>query len=383
MNAPTTDMVVFWTVVFTRFLLPLGIPKFPMPAILACFAVDAMDQPVFQAFTGLDLAGYQGYDKALDVFYLSIAMLSTLRNWTSRPAVRIARVLFYVRLVGVLSFELTHLRTLLVVFPNTFEYFFIFYEAVRSRWSPRRLSARYLTGVAAAIWIVVKLPQEYWIHIARLDVTDVLKKDALGAGAATGWGDAIEQSPVAFVILLAALAALIAFARVLARRFALLPEHPLTLAADPLPAFIDEAHERDRSIAARWRLFDFHLLEKIVLVGFITLIFAQILPGVHARPVQLLWGVGAIVTINTFLRLRSARAGRSLESAALSFVILAGINIALVAVADRLLRQRAGSLPVPATLFFLLLLTLIVTLYDLWRPVFDARFARKRKRRKT
>ena len=47
--------------------------------------VDGVDQTVFQAF-GYDPPGYQGYDKAMDVYYLAIAYLSTLRNWSSMPA---------------------------------------------------------------------------------------------------------------------------------------------------------------------------------------------------------------------------------------------------------------------------------------------------------
>ena len=375
MDPPTSDMAVFWAVVLVRLLLPLLIPNFPLPAILACFFVDAVDQTVFQALTRLDLTGYQVYDKALDVFYLSIAMLATLRNWASYPAVVIARALFYFRLVGVMAFELTDWRPLLLLFPNTFEYFFIFYEAVRSRWSPARMSARYFIGAAVVIWAVVKLPQEYWIHIARLDLTDVLKEMVLGAAVDATWGEAVAGRPIAVVILVTVAAGLFAAARMLIRRLAAPPEHALALAADPLPEIIDEAHERDRSIAEGWRLFDFHLLEKIVLVGFVTVIFAQILPGADTSLVQLVWGVGVIVTINAFLRLQAARAGRSRESAVLSFILLALINMAIVAASDWLLRRGDGGLNVPATLFFLLLLTLIVTLYDRWRPVFDVRFA--------
>jgi hypothetical protein len=182
---------------------------------------------------------------------------------------------------------------------------------------------------------------------------------------------------VAFVLLVALSAGLIAVADRLIRRLAPPREHALTLAADPLPDAIDEAWERDQRIAEGWRLFDLHLLEKIGLVGVVTVIFAQILPGVHASPAQLMGAVGVVVTINAFLRLRSARAGRSLESTAASFLLLSVINIVIVAAADWLLRRREGDLDVPATLFFLLLLTLIVTLYDNWRPVCDVRFARR------
>ena len=59
----------------------------------------------------------------------------------------------------------------------------------------------------------------------------------------------------------------------------------------------------------------------------------------------------------------------------MSFILLALTNLGVVFFADGILRRVGqGSLNVPATLFFLLLLTLIVTLYDRWRPVFDVRF---------
>ena len=50
--------------------------------MLAALVIDGLDQTIFQTFTSLDLSGYQSYDKALDVYYLSIAYTATLRNWT-------------------------------------------------------------------------------------------------------------------------------------------------------------------------------------------------------------------------------------------------------------------------------------------------------------
>ena len=157
---------VFVLVVGTRFLLPLLIPRYPLPAIVACLVVDGVDQTIFQAF-GYDPPGYQGYDKAMDVYYLAIAYLATMRNWTSPGGFVVGRFLYFYRLVGVLAFEVFQMRAMLLVFANTFEYFFIAYETVRTRWDPRRLSLSGWVVVAAAIWVGVKLPQEYWIHVAQ------------------------------------------------------------------------------------------------------------------------------------------------------------------------------------------------------------------------
>ena len=101
----TEATVVFVTVVALRFLVPLLIPKFPLPAILACLVIDGIDQTIFQTF-GFDPPGYQNYDKAMDVYYLAIAFLSSMQNWTHSGAVRISRFLFFYRMIGVMAFEL-------------------------------------------------------------------------------------------------------------------------------------------------------------------------------------------------------------------------------------------------------------------------------------
>jgi hypothetical protein len=69
----TSDTLIFLLVVGARFIIPLFIPRFPLPAVLAALVLDAADQTIFQNHTTLDLAGYQTYDKALDIYYLTIA----------------------------------------------------------------------------------------------------------------------------------------------------------------------------------------------------------------------------------------------------------------------------------------------------------------------
>lgn len=68
----TSDILVFWVVVMARFVIPLAIPSYPLPGIIASLVLDMVDQTVFQQFTDLSLEGYQDYDKALDIYYLAI-----------------------------------------------------------------------------------------------------------------------------------------------------------------------------------------------------------------------------------------------------------------------------------------------------------------------
>ena len=106
----TTEWIIVILVVGGRLILPLFIPYFPVPALLACLILDSVDQSIFQQFPAIPLDGYQSYDKALDVYYLSVAYLSTLRNWTNQGAFRMSQFLYYYRMIGVIVFEITQNR---------------------------------------------------------------------------------------------------------------------------------------------------------------------------------------------------------------------------------------------------------------------------------
>jgi hypothetical protein len=343
-------------VVGARFLVPLLIPTFPLPAIVTCLVLDGVDQTIFQAF-GHDPPQYQGYDKAMDVYYLAIAYLSTMRNWSSWPAFRVARFLYFYRLVGVVAFELTEWRPLLLIFPNTFEYFFIAYEAIRLGWDPARLRLRSWISLAAVIWIVVKLPQEWWIHIAQLDVTDMM--------AAHAW-----ILPTLLVVL-AVLAAVLWF---VVRPRLPVRDHAPQMAADQLSEDIDEAAERDQWVARHGRLWSTGTLEKVVLMGLLWVIYAQVLPGVTASPVELFLGVAVFVVVNAAISLTIARRTRSLESALAAFGARMLLNVALVLLVGWLF---GGRLNTGNAIFFVLLLSLITLMDDRYRPVHEARFANR------
>ena len=169
--AETSDLLIMWAVILARLLVPLSILRYPLVGVLASSFLDMVDYTVIRDWTSLPMEGYQGFDKVLDIYYLAIAYISTLRNWTNLFALKLSRFLFYWRLAGVVLFEATQLRPLLFIFTNAFEYFFIFYEVVRLRWDPRGMSKRLVIGAVAFIWIFIKLPQEYILHIAQADTT--------------------------------------------------------------------------------------------------------------------------------------------------------------------------------------------------------------------
>lgn len=135
-------------------------------------------------------------------------------------AFRVSRFLFYYRLVGVALFELLESRTLLLIFPNTFEYFFIFYEVVRLKWDLEVLTKKKSILAAALIWIFIKLPQEYWIHIAKLDTTDLIRANP------------------SYIFLFVGYAIFLLFLAWILLRDLLPMKSGFSIAANPVPAFL-------------------------------------------------------------------------------------------------------------------------------------------------
>jgi hypothetical protein len=240
------------------------------------------------------------------------------------------------------------------VFPNTFEYFFIAYEAVRLRWDPRRMGRRLVVGLAAFIWVFIKLPQEWWIHVAGLDFTDFAREHS--------W---VMPAVAVLMIFLLGLAWW-------ALTYKLPPrDHPPRLHADPLPMELDTSEKRDAYRVAHLRLFDWYLAEKVAIVTLVCVNFAEMLPGTTARPSQVVVAVGVLVVINSFLGLAFARRRWSAENVALQFAVLVSINLGLVWFA----RAATPRFNPNNAMFFVLLISLIVLLYDRYRPVRDLRWA--------
>src|SRR4051794_21137273 len=332
------EWAVIVAIVLARLFVPLLIPRVPLLIIVA-LVLDAVDGSLLDAFTHVDVGPdgpYQSFDKALDIYYLAIAYLTMLRNWSSAPAFRIGQFLFYYRLVGVLLFELTGARTMLLLFPNTFEFYFIVYEAIRLRWDPARWSPRFWLYTAAGLWIFVKLPQEYWIHVAQRDFTDTVSEHP--------WFG------VACALFVLALLAVLWF---VVRPRAPAPDWSWRVAADPLPA---APPARD---GVRWS----ELAEKAALLALISVIFAEILPTVTLSALEVAVGVAAIVCANTAL---SRRAG--------IFAVRLVANLGLIYLGSRLLSD-ADDFPLGTGLFFAFLITLVVSLYDLYKPVYEDRSA--------
>ncbi len=362
-----------------RLLLPMLIPRFPLPAIVACLIVDSADQSILQALDVV-VPSYQNIDKALDVYYLSIAYVATMRNWENLEALQIARALFYFRVVGVLAFELTDERILLAVFPNAFEPFFIYYEFIRMRGNPMK-SRKALVLVTAIIWLVVKLPHEWWVHVAKLDATDFIKTKILGASLDTSFWLAIVKAP----LVTGTLFVLFAIGILFLWRFLMRRRTEARLSDARISRIRSRALDRsiDRALDARdW--VDAHtapvrpgvMIEKIALITLVSLIFQQTLPGMRVGGWQTAIFIAVtIAVVDYLLRVIARRFGAQLKPW-LEVPLLAAVYFCIVIVLQLLIPFVRPANFLLSGIVFAALITLFVALYDLYRPLYDQRVDR-------
>jgi hypothetical protein len=361
-------------VILSRFLVPLLIPLWPLPAMIAALVIDAVDQTVFQALApGADLAWYQGYDKALDIYYLGIAYLSTLRNWTNRAAFEVSRFLYYYRLVGATLFEATGLRWLLLVFPNTFEYFFDTIEAIRTRWDPRRVSAALAIAIAAFIWIVIKLPQEWWIHVAELDVTDVVQERIFGVPAGTSWADTFAGQWWIVIGFFVVVVVLILLAWWVITRKLPPADRPFTLRADAQQPPLDPTAVGSAETAIAGRLWAVATFEKVAFLVLVTAIFGMML-DLRVAPVSLGVAVAIVVVLTTAISHWLTRRGSTPEGAVRQFLVTAVVIGAVVLGLVLVTPLPGGQGAILMTLFFVVLMSVLITMYDRFLPRHVARF---------
>ncbi len=330
-------------VVLSRFGVPLLIPRFPLPAVVVALALDAVDGTILEALTGSEPPGYQTYDKALDIYYLAIAYVSTMRNWRHLTAFHLSRFLFYFRLVGVAAFELSGARWLLIVFPNVFEYFFIWYEGLRTRWNPMKFTVAHVLVAMATIWVFIKLPQEWWVHIAQLDFTDTLK-----------------DHPWLWAVIAVGLAVLAVLSRYYSRYLGP-ADWPTTFAVDehldrqPLP----EAPPTEP-------IFGWVLLEKIGLVSLLSIIFAKLLE-LDVSTWELVVSLAVVVIANSALSHWLTRRGTHWRWLTLEFLAMSAFNFGTLILYTALRSSFKEEFETGGGFFIVLVFTLILTLFDRYR----------------
>lgn len=150
-------------IVALRLIAPFSILRFPLIGTLACAIIDGYDHGYIGEFEY-----YQIADKWLDLYYLAFAYYVS-RGWRDQLARKIAKYLFVYRALGVAVLTVTNLEWTMILFPNLFEMFFVFYLLYLYLSSRTQLLANWKDAAPMmAALLIPKMLQEYALHVHPL-----------------------------------------------------------------------------------------------------------------------------------------------------------------------------------------------------------------------
>jgi hypothetical protein len=137
-------------------------------AAIVCDLGDLLLFDLFRTYGGwAGFAEYQAFDKWADQVYLAAFLVVAIRDFASLPE-RIAVALYLFRLVGFLAFAGGIApREALFLVPNVFEFWFLA-VAFTMRYRPAFVWTATRASGVLAVALVLKLVQEWALHVARL-----------------------------------------------------------------------------------------------------------------------------------------------------------------------------------------------------------------------
>lgn len=146
-----------------RLTVPFTILRRRLQGLIASLLADAFDVVLLGLMGRGGFTDYAATDKLLDTYYLTFAAIVSVR-WHNPWAKYASLGLYVYRLVGVVLFEPTGERVLLLYFPNLFENFVLFYLLASRLWPRFQLASVGKLAIVLALPLVPKLPQEYMLH---------------------------------------------------------------------------------------------------------------------------------------------------------------------------------------------------------------------------
>ena len=146
--------------------------------MLLAIAADAADVPIMDALGwGFGTAArYHAFDKIFDLYYLAIALIVAQDLWQEKSLRRVAGILFFWRLLGVLTFELTGSRQMIFFAPNVFENFYLLVAGAKTVAPRLRLDSWKGITILLAVAAIPKIAQEYIMHFTEFPTWIFLKR---------------------------------------------------------------------------------------------------------------------------------------------------------------------------------------------------------------
>lgn len=160
---------MYYFIVLLRILVAPLIFTWPLLSIILSFLLDIVDIE-FASRGVMTLKNYEKWDKALDLWwYLNIFVF----GWFNFPQYKyFLLVLFTFRMVGDIIFFLKNDRRIFIIFPNLFEnVFYLIFFSLKFDQLNYLLDKKHIF-VSLSIVIVIKILQEWWIHVAQISIPE-------------------------------------------------------------------------------------------------------------------------------------------------------------------------------------------------------------------
>jgi hypothetical protein len=153
--------------ILIRLIVPLLTLQFPFFGFVAAIIADALGDCMLVDILGGGFGdSYHLFDKWLDFYMITIAVIVSLRF--KKLEKYTCLVLFSIRAVGIILFEITNSHLFLIIFPNIFEFFFVFITFTKIFWKKFELTKKNLVMVLLII-SVPKIILEIIFHSLGLD----------------------------------------------------------------------------------------------------------------------------------------------------------------------------------------------------------------------
>lgn len=147
--------------------------------MVASIAADGVDVVIMEA------AGARGFfwgetyhptDKILDTYYLAFAAAVSLK-WQETLFKKVAIFLFLWRFLGVVIFEITGIRQIILFAPSIFENFYLIVAGIKQFAPKFSLDSAKKLLIILVIATIPKLVQEYFMHFREVQTWRFVKEN--------------------------------------------------------------------------------------------------------------------------------------------------------------------------------------------------------------
>jgi hypothetical protein len=156
-----------------RIIASLTVLRWAFAGGLIAVGADLTDKVLINLIDIGFMRHYQVWDKVIDQVYM-LAFLLVAWSWGGL-ARNVSVALFIFRIPGVVLFELTKVREVLLIFPNVFEFWFVFMAGLY-HYRPGYELSRQRAALIVGFLTIPKLFQEWFLHWYRwLDTLNAIE----------------------------------------------------------------------------------------------------------------------------------------------------------------------------------------------------------------